>query len=99
MITITAVIRAQKGQEARVRAALLAVASSVQGNEPETIGFYVSQDEADPCLFTTYERFADAAAMARHNASAASAAFFTEAGPLLDGTPILVTAREISSKR
>ena len=97
MITITAVIRAKSGHEAAMRDALLAVATHVAANEPETIGFFVSQSADDPCLFTTYERFADKAAMDRHNSSAAVATFFGIAKSILDGDVTLVTAKEISA--
>lgn len=98
MKTITAVIRAKPGTEATMRDALLKVAENVRANEPDTVGFFVSQDAADPCVFTTYERFTDQAAMDRHNGSAASAGFFEVAKPILDGEVILVTADEISAK-
>lgn len=97
MITITAVIKAKAGSEATMREALLAVAAHVAANEPETIGFFVSQAEDDPCVFTTYERFADKAAMDRHNGSAAVATFFGIAKPILDGDVILVTSKEVSA--
>ena len=97
MITITAVIRAKSGQEATMRDALLAVAAHVAASEPETIGFFVTQSEEDACLFTTYERFADKAAMDRHNGSAAVATFFGIAKPILDGEVTLVTSRELSA--
>lgn len=97
MITITAVIKAKPGHEATMRDALLAVAAHVAANEPETIGFFVSQSADDPCLFTTYERFADKAAMDRHNGSAAVATFFGIAKPILDGDVTLVTAKEVSA--
>lgn len=48
MLTITAVIRAKKGDEETMRRALLAVAENVRLNEPNTIGFFVSQDPANP---------------------------------------------------
>ena len=89
MLTITAVIRARKGQEGALRDALL---------EPDTVGFFISQDLEDPCVFTTYERFIDLAAMDRHNGSAAVARFFGIAKPLLDGAVTLVTGSEISAK-
>lgn len=98
MLTITAIIRAQKGREQVMRDALLDVAKNVQANEPGTIGFFVSQDAADPCLFTTYERFADQAAMDRHNGSAVVATFFAIAQPILDGPVTLVTGSEVSAK-
>lgn len=98
MLTITAVIRAKPGTETTMRDALLAVADNVRRNEPDTIGFFVSQDSADPCVFTTYERFADQAAMDRHNNSEVVAKFFAIAKPILDGDVVLVTAREISAK-
>jgi quinol monooxygenase YgiN len=99
MLTITAIIRSRKGHEQTMLDALLAVADNVQRNEPETIAFFVSQDASDPCVFTTYERFVDQAAMDRHNSSAASAGFFAIAKPILDGEVILVKAAEKFAKR
>ena len=98
MLTITAVIRAKKGQEDAMRRALLAVADNVRLNEPNTIGFFVSQDPADPSVFTTYERFVDQAAMDAHNNSEVVARFFGIAKPILDGDVVLVTATELSAK-
>lgn len=98
MPVITAVIRTKPGHEDTMRAALLDVAAHVAANEPETLDFFVSQDASDPCRFTTYERFEDEAAMARHNRSAAVAAFFAIASPILDGEVVLVTGTEISAK-
>jgi quinol monooxygenase YgiN len=98
MLTITAIIRVRKGEEAVMRQALLDVAGHVRANEPATIGFHISQDTSDPCLFTTYERFVDQAAMDRHNNSEAVAHFFGIARPILDGEVKLVTATEISAK-
>ena len=98
MITITAVITAKPGEEGTMRDALLAVAAHVSANEPETLGFFVAQDRSDPCRFTTYERFADVAAMDRHNGSDAVAKFFAIAKPILDGEVVLVTADELSAK-
>ncbi|MGY4156750.1 quinol monooxygenase YgiN [Bradyrhizobium sp. USDA 4461] len=97
MITITAIIRAKSGREVTMRDALRDVAAHVAANEPETIGFFISQSEDDPCLFTTYERFADKAAMDRHNESAAVATFFGIAKPILDGEVTLVTSKEVSA--
>jgi len=98
MLTITAVIRARKGEEAALRRALLEVADNVRANEPDTVGFFISQDLEDPCVFTTYERFTDRAAMDRHNGSAVVARFFGIAKPLLDGAVTLVASSEISAK-
>jgi quinol monooxygenase YgiN len=100
MLTITALIRVKKGQEQIMKDGLLVVAENVRKNEPETIDFFVSQDPADPTLFTTYERFTDQAAMDRHNNSATVARFFEIAKPILDGdnAVTLVKALEISNK-
>ncbi|MCQ0988689.1 putative quinol monooxygenase [Jiella marina] len=98
MPTITAVIRVKAGEEAVMKAALLDVAAHVQASEPETLDFFLSQDAEDPCRFTTYERFADTAAMDRHNGSEAVAKFFAIAKPILDGEVVLVTAEEFSRK-
>ena len=62
------------------------------------MGFCVLQDLQDPCVFTTCERFADQAAIDRHNGSDTVARFFAIARPLLDGAVTLVTGAEISAK-
>lgn len=98
MITITAFIRVKKGHEQTMRKGLLEVAADVAKNEPDTIGYFISQDANDPCVFATYERFSDQAAMDRHNNSATVARFFDIAGPILDGDVTLLTAQEIFSK-
>lgn len=81
-----------------MREALEMVAENVRMNEPGTLGFYVSQDQKDSAVFTTYERFVDQAAMDKHNSSAASQGFFKIAKPILDGEVILVAGTEISRK-
>lgn len=96
--TLTAIIRARPGAEEKVRAALLKVGEFVRAHEPGTLDFFVAQDPEDPARFTTYERFADAAAMAAHNDGPGSRAFFAEAGALLDGPATIVTAVEVFSR-
>ena len=98
MLTITAVIRVKKGHEDTMRRALLEVAENVRLSEPDTIGFFISQEQDNPGVFTTYERFRDQAAMDAHNNSAVVARFFGIAKPILDGDVILVTSTEISAK-
>ena len=98
MLTITAVIRAKKGHEETMCRALLEVAENVRSNEPNTIGFFVSQDQTNTSVFTTYERFLDQAAMDAHNNSRVVAGFFGIAKPILDGDVVLVTGTEISAK-
>jgi quinol monooxygenase YgiN len=98
MITITAVIRVREGYEQTMSKALLEVADNVRKNETGTVGFFVSQDNEDPCVFTTYERFVDSSAMDTHNNSDVVARFFGIAKPILDGDVILKTCTEISAK-
>jgi quinol monooxygenase YgiN len=98
MLTITAIIKAKKGHETTLRQALIEVAANVKANEPSTVGFFIAQDSSDPCIFTTYERFTDEAAMDRHNGSEAVTRFFGIARPILDGNVTLITATEISAK-
>jgi quinol monooxygenase YgiN len=97
MKTIAAIVRARQGSEAAMRDGLLAVAANVRANEPDTLGCFIAQDEGDPCVFTTCERFRDRAAMDRHNGSAAVAAFFAVAKPSLEGPVTLVTCDGISA--
>jgi quinol monooxygenase YgiN len=98
MLTITAIIRVKKGDEAVMRQALLDVAGHVRANEPTTIGYHISLDTSDPCVFTTYERYVDQAAMDRHNNSETVARFFDIAKPILDGEVRLATGIEIFAK-
>jgi len=98
MITITAIIRARPGSQDIIRKALLSVAEGVRDTEPETLGYFVTQSQDDACLFTTYERFADRAAMERHNGSLFVARFVRDAGPCLDGDVVLHVGEELSAK-
>jgi quinol monooxygenase YgiN len=98
MVSISAIIRAKAGKEAIVRDALAAVAAHVAVNEPDTVGYFVSQSMADPCVFTTYERFADQAAMELHNNSPAVAKFIADTEGALDGDVVLHASHELSAK-
>ena len=98
MLTISAIIRVKQGSEQAMRDALLTVARNVTLNEPDTLGFFVSQHANDPCLFTTYERFTDQAAMDRHNGSEVVATFFGIAKLILEGEVTLVQAEEVFAK-
>jgi quinol monooxygenase YgiN len=94
MHTLTAILRAKSGHEDLVLAALVVCGDWVRANEPDTVSFFVTRSEADPCLFVTHERFADRAAMELHNSGVGSRTFFATAGHLLDGTPTVVTGSE-----
>ncbi len=98
MITITAVIRAKPGREAVVEGALASVIADVKANEPGTIAYFVSRAINDPCVFTTFERFVDEAAMNSHNQSAAVAAFITSTEGALDGPIVLHACEELDFK-
>ena len=95
MHTVTAIIRAHKGSEALVYAQLLKVGAYAQEYESATIGYYVAQDLEDPCVFTTYERYTDKAAMEMHNNGAGTQEFFVATSNYLDGEVIIVAAKEI----
>lgn len=97
MITITAIIRTTPAGAEAMQAALCAVADYVRAEEPTTLAFHVTRAIDEPNVFTTYERFVDRAAMDRHNNSAAVAAFFTLAKPLLDGPVILHAGAEVAA--
>lgn len=98
MLTITAIIKTKDGYADTMRQALLQVAENVEKNEPNTLGFFISEDPEAPGTFTTYERFTDQAAMDAHNNSDVVARFFGIAQPILDGDVTLLTCEEISSK-
>ena len=86
MPTITAIIRVKSGTEQATRNALLVVADNVL-NEPQTIGFFVSQHSVDPCPLTTCECLANQAEMSRHNGPETVARFYGTAVPLLRPSP------------
>jgi quinol monooxygenase YgiN len=98
MFTITATIRARPNEHSFVRNALLLIVEAVRELEPQTVGYFVTQSTDDPCQFTTFERFADRAAMERHNASAAVASFVHDAGQHLDGDVVIHIGEEIACK-
>ncbi len=98
MLTITAIIRARPQAQDLVRNALLSVVEAVRETEPQTVGYYVAQSADDPCVFTTFERFVDAAAMERHYASAAVARFVRDTGSYLDGDVVVHVCKEIASR-
>lgn len=98
MIALTAIIRVKQGHEATVRQALVEVVEHVRANEPDTLAYFAGQDPNDRCVLTTYERYTDQAALDAHNSSAAVAAFFEVAKPLLDGDPIVQVTEEIAVK-
>jgi quinol monooxygenase YgiN len=95
MHTLTAIIRARKGSEALVYAELLKVGAHAREYEPTTIGYFVTQDLEDPCVFTTYERYTDKAAMEMHSNGAGAQEFFVATSNHLDGEVIIVIAKEI----
>jgi len=99
MITITAVIRVRKGSESSMRDALLRVVEYVRDHEPKTLDFFVTAGIEEPNVFTTYERFADRAAMEAHNASEVVKNVHRTAAPILEGTIILEIGEEIASSR
>ena len=98
MLTITAVIRARTGHEEVVEQALRAVLAEVKANEPGTLAYFVSRSSDDPAVFTTFERFVDAAAMQRHNDSGAVADFVAATRDSLDGPVVLHSCRELDAK-
>jgi quinol monooxygenase YgiN len=84
MLTITAIIRARPRAQDIVRDALLSLVKAVRETEPQTVGYFIAQSADDPCVFTTFERFADRAAMDKHNASEAVARFVRDVGSHFD---------------
>ena len=98
MFTLMAILRAKPGYENKVKAALQTVGNYVRAHEPGTTSFFVTQSADNSCLFVTYERFVDRAAMERHNNGEGSQCFFAEAGEFLDGPATLVTGPEIFEK-
>lgn len=97
MVTITAVIRVRREDAEAMAAALLDVAAYVEATEPGTLAFHICRSMEDPCVFTTFERFTDRAAMDAHNGSPAVARFFAAASPTLDGPVILHTCSELAA--
>lgn len=93
IVTLVARIRARPGSEGTVARALADVAAAVGAREPETLGYHVCRAGDDPCLFVTFERFADRKAMDAHNESSAVAAFVAAVDGCL-AQPVEITVLE-----
>jgi quinol monooxygenase YgiN len=98
MFTITAIIRARPHAQDIVRNALLSVVEAVREAEPQTVNYFVTQSADAPCVITTFERFADRAAMERHNASEAVARFVRDVGSYLVGDLVIHVGEELAFK-
>lgn len=98
MVTLTAILKVAPENADTIEAAFLEVVSHVSANEPETLGYYVARSTQASGTFTTYERYADNAAMDRHNKSGAVARFFELVAPLLVEPAMIVIAEEIATK-
>jgi len=98
MLSVTAIIRVKPGHEDTMARALREVVAHVRQMEPDTLGYFLSQDRQDPCVFTIYERYTDTAAMERHNGSEAVARFFGIAQPILDGDVAVSVGEELATK-
>jgi len=97
VVTLSAVIRAREGHEARVEAALAEVAGWVAVNEPQTLAYHVSRGLEDPTVFVTFERFANQGAMESHNSSSAVAAFVSAVEGSLAAPIGIQVCRELST--
>lgn len=98
MIALNAILRAKAGQADAMRAALDEMTAYVTRDEPGTVGFYVGQDREDPCMFVTYERFQDEAAMDSHNTSAYRDSWVAKYGDLFDGDIVRYICSECAVK-
>jgi quinol monooxygenase YgiN len=81
-----------------VRDALLSVIKTVRETEQQTVGYFFTQSADDPCVYTTFERFADRVAMDKHNASEAVARFVRDVGSHFDGDIVIHVGEEIAFK-
>jgi hypothetical protein len=61
-------------------------------------GYFITQSADDPCVYTTFERFADRVAMDKHNASEAVARFVRDVGSHFDGDIVIHVGEEIAFK-
>jgi quinol monooxygenase YgiN len=98
MFTITAIIRVRPHAVDIARDSLISIVEAVRATEPQTVSYFVTQSANDPCVFTTFERFADRAAMERHNGSEAVARFVRDVGPHLDGDLAIHVGEELAIK-
>lgn len=77
MISLTAIIICKSGSEDHLRQALLEVARYAGDQEAGTTAYFVSV--CDKGVFTTYERYADQAALDAHNEGPGAKDFFAAA--------------------
>lgn len=89
MITLTAKIKAKKGSEADLEAALTALVKKVDSEEG-TLEYVLNKSLKDPCVFMVFEVYKDKAALDYHGSTdyfkegmKATAAFVAEK-PLIE---------------
>lgn len=68
MITITAKIKAKKGNEAELEAALTALVKKVNAEEG-TLEYVLNKSLKDPCVFMVFEVYKDKAALDHHGST------------------------------
>jgi len=97
VIAVTARLRARRGEEEAVAAALRALTQSVRAEEPACLLYRAARSKHDPQLFVVLERYRDDAALAAH----ANSAHFREAVPalldLLEGQPEIALFDELEA--
>lgn len=82
MVSIIATLKAQSGQEDKLKEAFLAVLPKVE-QEEGTLAYSFLQSQADPTLFMVYERYKDMEACMAHGATPYLAEMFEVVLPLL----------------
>ena len=87
-------IKTQPGRRDDALALLREIADAAIASEPETLVFAVNTVDDEPDVITTYEVFANAAAVTEHQANPVLAAVMPQLGPLIAhadvkvGTPV-----------
>jgi len=97
MLSMTALLRAKKGEEAALERVLCDLARQVAQNEPGCLLYRAARSKHDPQLYVLIERYRDEDALAAH----ANAEHYREAVPALmaclEGRPEIALFDELES--
>lgn len=85
MIVITAVMRAKKGKEDELIAAMKDLVAAVKKNEPGALDYTFHRARNDASLFMVYEKYKNGEAMKAHMGSAHFQGAAKKFGELLEG--------------
>ncbi|MCH8814447.1 MAG: antibiotic biosynthesis monooxygenase [Chloroflexi bacterium] len=90
MVTILAQFRINEGKEAEAEAAIKAMVSAVEKNEPGALLYVMNRSKEDPLEITVFEMYKDGEAAGTHSASEHMGAFRQQFRDVFDASAVKI---------